>query len=210
MPSLTLGRGANQPQGRTISLAPPYPEAIFATLAGQAPDVESWFSLHVWKDDYRKKEHWKESIGVAVDVDYTQPEMPPPGLPDRLLDSARSGLIPGCIFHLTPHGARVIFAYETACAHRDLQIAASKGAGVLVDRALADLGLSEEYKVDPCTWDLGRLFYTHNSIAKGVRRVAELIQMRVEAMAFSSAATCPTDFLHTTLSPEKTATPAES
>ena len=177
MPSVTIGEGVKQPQGRALQLSQPYPEALFAALSAQPKGRERWQSPHRWRNDYRKTEHWEASIGAILDLDYrVSDEMPPAAMAETLLNAARAGAIPGTIFHLTPHGARAIFAYELELTHREMQIAATKGAAEIMTRALVALAVN--YKVDPCSWDLGHLFYTHNAYAKGVQRNDELLFMR--------------------------------
>jgi predicted P-loop ATPase len=176
--SITIGEGRQRPQGRAAALTPPPVQSLYELLKSQPARVERWWSVHLWERDYRVTKGWRASIGVAVDLDYRVPDSPPsPEVAARLADAARSGRLPGSLFHLTPHGARVIFVYEIPCTHREMQVSASKGAAALVERALADLDLFD-YVVDPCTWDLARFYYTPNSVAKGVARSADLVLMR--------------------------------
>lgn len=180
MPALTIGQGANRPQGFSVELKPPYPEAVYAAIKAQPGDEERWQSIHTWKGDYRKTENWESSIGVCLDLDYKIPKAFPPGeLRARLVGAAASGDLPGSIFHLTPRGARALFIYELPVTRADMQIAASMGAGAIMTRSLAELGLSD-FRVDECSYDLGRLFFTHNCWAKGVKRDEDLILMRRE------------------------------
>lgn len=179
MPALTIGEGVNQPQGRGVELAPPYPEAVYATLAAQPANRERWQSIHTWKNDYRTTEHWRSSIGVCLDIDHRGGSIPTPVERERLLAAAKAKQLPGSIFHLTPRGARLMFIYDLPCARADMQIAAAKGAGAITERAFAALGLDQFY-VDSCSYELGRLYYTHNAEAKGVKRNDELVFMRSE------------------------------
>lgn len=195
MPAITIGEGRDDPQGRIAELLPPYTESLYQLLAGQAPRKEGWWSVHSWRSAYRTKANWESSIGVAVDCDYRADDsMPPSEVAARLASAARAGDLPGSIMHLTPHGARIVFVYGSPVTGRELQIAASKGAGAIVERALAALGLADSYRVDPCTWDLGRLFYLHNAEAKGVKRTDALVLMRTTPFdADPLAAEAPAD-----------------
>jgi predicted P-loop ATPase len=176
--AITLGEGRQRPQGRAASITPPPVEGLYELLKSQPARVERWWSVHRWERDYRLQKGWIASIGVAVDLDYRVPNEPPSSeVSARLAGAARSNRLPGSIFHLTPHGARLVFVYELACTHREMQVSASKGAAALVERALADLDLFD-YVVDPCTWDLARFYYTPNSVAKGVARTDEVVLMR--------------------------------
>ena len=180
MPALTIGQGANRPQGFGVELKPPYPEAVYAAIKAQPGDEERWQSIHTWKGDYRKTENWESSIGVCLDLDYKIPKaFPPADLRARLVGAAAAGDLPGSIFHLTPRGARTLFIYDLPVTRADMQVAASMGAGAIMTRSLAELGLSD-FRVDECSYDLGRLFFTHNCWAKGVKRDEDLILMRRE------------------------------
>lgn len=176
--AITIGEGRQRPQGRRFPVGPPPVEGLCKALKAQPARVERYWSVHLWERDYRLQKGWIASIGVAVDLDYRIPNEPPsPDVAARLAEAARTGRLPGSIFHLTPHGARLVFVYELACTHRGMQVSASKGAAALVERALADLDLFD-YVVDPCTWDLARFYYTPNSVAKGVARTDEVVLMR--------------------------------
>lgn len=180
MPALTIGQGANRPQGFGVDLKPPYPEAVFAAIKSQPGDEERWQSIHTWEGNYRKTENWRSSIGVCLDLDYKIPKAFPPGdLRARLVGAAAAGDLPGSIFHLTPRGARTLFIYDLPVTRADMQVAASMGAGAIMTRALDELGLSD-FRVDECSYDLGRLFFTHNCWAKGVKRDEDLLLMRRE------------------------------
>lgn len=179
MTAITIGEGVNRPQGHGVELKPPYPEAVYAALSAQPGNRERWQSIHTWKNDYRTTEHWLSSIGVCLDIDHRGGSTPTPVERERLLAAAKAKQLPGSIFHLTPRGARLMFIYELPCARADMQIAAAKGAGVITERAFAELELSAFY-VDSCSFELGRLYYTHNCEAKGVKRDDELVFMRTE------------------------------
>ena len=95
MPALTIGQGANRPQGFGVDLKPPYPEAVFAAIKSQPGDEERWQSIHTWEGNYRKTENWRSSIGVCLDLDYKIPKAFPPGdLRARLVGAAAAGDLP--------------------------------------------------------------------------------------------------------------------
>jgi len=203
--AITIGEGRQRPQGRAAALTMPLVESLYELLKTQPARVERWWSVHLWERDYRVTKGWRASIGVAVDLDYRIRDSPPsPEVTARLADAARAGKLPGSIFHLTPHGARVVFVYEVPCNHREMQISASKGAAALVERALAELDLFD-YVIDPCTWDLARFYYTPNSVAKGVARNADLVMMRSQPFeADALAAKEPPDAVDETPAPQLT------
>jgi hypothetical protein len=70
--AVTLGVGLKNPQAKRH---PIYPRGRVSSLAYALqdevdPDAESWWSPHLFKGDYRKKENWEFSVGFAVDLDY--------------------------------------------------------------------------------------------------------------------------------------------
>ena len=175
----TVGEGKKQPQGLQYKCAPTV-QGVAEALRKQPATVERWWSMHLWKKNKRSGEAWLASSGVSCDIDHVRPEMPSDALVERLKGAASTGELPGAIFHLTPHGARIVWVYEKPCSDRTQQIKAERGARVLVQAALEKLGLTD-YEVDQSTVsDLARFFYTPNSIAKGVRRDAQVYVMREE------------------------------
>jgi predicted P-loop ATPase len=173
----TVGEGRRQPQGLQFKCAPTV-QAVAEALRKQPATIERWWSMHLWKKNKRSGEAWLASSGVSCDIDHVRPEMPSDALVERLKGAASTGELPGAIFHLTPHGARIVWVYEKPCSDRAQQIKAERGARALVQAALEKLGLTD-YEVDQSTVsDLARFFYTPNSIAKGVRRDAQVYVMR--------------------------------
>jgi len=179
MLAITLGEGLARPQGTALAL--PAAAALAEALRSQPARAERWWAPVTWLRDYRLAANWQSSSAAAVDVDYTTKDTAPAADEvERLVELARSGALPGSLFHLTPHGCRVVFAYDTECRDRGLAIAAQRGAGALVARAIAGL----PYRVDePLLGDLGRLFFTPNAIAKGVARAADVLELRAEPYA---------------------------
>ena len=190
---VTVGEGRTRPQGRVLELVKvdevgPV-RAVMEALQGQPRKVERWWSPHNWTNAYRQAAQWQSSIGVAVDLDYEpKEESPHPTLVLALDKMSREGKIPCSLFHMTPHGMRAIFIYDEPCKDRDLQIAASRGAANIIERALAAVDVFE-YVVDAATWDLARFFYTPNAIAKGVPRNDEVILVGETPFKVSELAT---------------------
>jgi predicted P-loop ATPase len=177
--AITVGEGKKQPQGLRFKVEPAV-QAIAEALRKQPATVERWWSMHLWKGNKRSGEAWLASSGISCDIDHVKPDAPPEDLVERLKGAASTGELPGAIFHLTPHGARLVWVYEAACSDRALQVKAERGARVLVSKALEKLGLTD-YEVDQSTvGELARFYYTPNSIAKGVKRSAQVYVMREE------------------------------
>ena len=175
--ALTVGEGKKNPQGFYRRINEPSVKAFADVLRAEPATVERWWSMHLWKDSKRSTKAWQASAGVAVDIDYCKPlpETPPPELVERLKQAVAMRELPGAIFHLTPHGARLAWVYAVPLSDRALQMKAERGAGTIVTTALEKLGLTD-YKVDTAVLgDLARFFYTPNSIAKDVKRAAEVI-----------------------------------
>lgn len=175
--TLTVGEGKKNPQGFYLKTKESSVQAFADELRTQPATVERWWSMHLWDKNKRSGKAWRASSGVAVDIDYCKPEAPPPELVERLKQAVAMRELPGAIFHLTPHGARIAWVYERVCNDRALQTKAERGAGVMITTALEKLGLTD-YKVDTAVLgDLARFFYTPNSIAKDVKRSAEVVVM---------------------------------
>jgi hypothetical protein len=144
--AITVGEGKKNPQGLYFKVEPTV-QAVAEALRKQPATVERWWSMHLWKKNKRSTEAWIASSGISCDIDYSKPESPPEDLVEQLKGAASTGELPGAIFHLTPHGARLVWVYPAACTDRTLQIKAERGARVLVQAALEKLGLTE-YEVD--------------------------------------------------------------
>lgn len=182
--TITYGAGLARPQGKRVELPPGMTptEAVASVLRTLPAGDEVWWAPTTWNKDYRVAKAWASSSGVSIDVDYeTKDAAPPVELVAALSDAAATLRLPGTNFHLTPHGARIVFMYQTDCVDPELHLSAACGAAELVTHALSDLGLAQ-YEVDPrCHKDLGRLFFGPNAHAKGVQRSAEVVEMREQA-----------------------------
>lgn len=174
--AITVGEGKTKPQGSYLKIECTV-QAVAEALRTQPATVERWWSMHLWKGNKRAGDAWMASSGISCDIDYRKPENPPEELVVRLRAAAASGELPGAIFHTTPHGARLVWVYERPNSDRALQIKAERGAHALVGKALETLALVD-YEVDLATvGELARFYYTPNSIAKGVKRQAEVFVM---------------------------------
>jgi len=180
---LSAGQGRTNAQGQTIDCDGDSSTVrlISNALAAMAPAVEAWWSPHTWRDSYRNAERWESSCAAVIDVDHVSSPRECPEAPEDDVDAlcmrVRSGEIPGSLFHLTPHGARIIFPFTEQCIDRDRVVEALRGACALVASSVDGLN----YRVDEGTsCDVARFFYTPNSIAKNVERRAFVVQMSPE------------------------------
>jgi len=176
--AITVGEGRTRPQGMYVRCKPEV-QFIAETLRKQPPTVERWWSMHLWNKNKRSSDAWLASCGVVIDIDFKiKDQNPPSEKVERLFNAASTSELPGSIFHLTPHGARLIWVYAVACNSRELQIKAERGAQTLTAKALEKLNLTE-YETDSSTvGELARFFYTPDAIAKGVKRQAQVFVMR--------------------------------
>jgi hypothetical protein len=145
--------------------------------------VEAWWSGHVWKGDLRDQDGWESACAVVLDLDREGHADLTPDLAARLDEAARSGGIPGNIFHRTPAGARVVFMLDAPCTDPAAFEAAAEGAAEMVAANLRELSL-DGLTVDPRPHrDRARLFFTPHSIAKGVQRSNNVVVLRPEPYA---------------------------
>lgn len=199
--SITLGAGKDRPQGRIFHLdkALSVVESLEKALEDIEPGPETWWSLHRWERDYRKSDGWLSSLGVGIDLDYHNEKgkhkgsIPPEDRKHLLEGVVENEVLPGNLFHHTPHGARVIFLFPAPVADRELWQRAAQGACTLVSECIERLGISatrkqipekgrmvwcDGYHVDnEASCDLARLFYTPNAIVDGAERSARLVVM---------------------------------
>jgi hypothetical protein len=178
---ISLGAGRMRPQAETIELDGPTVYAVAGALHSIEPQTEGWWSPHVWRGSYRDEKAWISSVGVTIDIDHDSNPKESPFAPDddlaRLCNVQSQGKIPGNLFHLSPHGARVILCFPAQCSDREMVIAASRGACALIAKAIEGL----PYHVDEGTsCDIARLFFAPNAFAKGVQRNAHVVTMRAE------------------------------
>jgi len=175
--AITVGNGLTRPTGIYTPIPDPAVDNL-ARILSELPSIEEgWWSGHLWKDNLRRANLWLATAVITLDVDYETDGEPFPEHRDALVENATTARLPGSLFHLTPHGARVIFALDRPYSDRKDLLAASAAAVTLVSDAITGSG----YKVDePVTRDLARLYFTPNAKAKGVARRADVIVMRRE------------------------------
>jgi len=199
--TLTIGRGVKRPQGKRVELVngSACPRGVVLQLQQLGSGDEEWWSPHSWTNAYRLAKTWESSMGIAVDVDYAVPDQPPTADDVAQL---RAIAWPGSAWHLTPHGARVVFAFGEDCSDRELVLRAAQGAGELVRTAIA----GTRYFVDPKPLeDFARLFFAPRALAKGVQRNDVVLELRADPYL-------PAELAHAapTPKPEATTTPATS
>ncbi len=175
--AITFGVGLQRPVGTYTRIPPPPVAGLAAMLSARPHAIEDWWSPHLWKENIRRSNGWVASSGIAVDIDYEAEGAPFPEQREALAELATTGVLPGNLFHLTPHGARIVFMFVEPSSDKDAVLGAATAIGALVEKAIAGSG----YKVDePVLRDLARLFFTPNSIAKGVERNDPVLTMRRE------------------------------
>lgn len=191
MINLSLGQWRDEPQAELVTLEgdenPVY--ALASWLGSVEAGEERWWSPHTWENSYRLEAGWLSTCAVVIDVDHTSKPRDCPVAPDddvnALCTVVRDRRMPGNLFHLTPHGARVIFVFDVESRDLEAVRRALRGACELV----AGL-IPSSYKVDTGTsCDVARFFYTPNARAKGIDRTAHIVQMRVEPFAIEDLTT---------------------
>jgi predicted P-loop ATPase len=213
MIGITVGQGVKRPRGAFVMVNSEagLVDAVASTLRTQPNIDERWWSPHRWQDNYRDGAKWQSSLAVAVDVDWHDSKsFPPPQTASGLEEYARTGALPGSIFHSTPHGCRVVFVFDQPCTDRASMLAASEGAAAIVQGAFADLGLGDLYKVDDkVVKDLARLFFVPTCRAKNVQRQAEVIIIRSVTYASSELSAAKPVRENVSWTDEKAARPRE-
>lgn len=190
--AITTGEGRTNPVGKytRIPVNGAGPVVAFAEALDSIPPApESWLSGHIFEGNRRGESAWRLSHVSMVDIDWHEPgakkPTPPPPVVARLREAVDSGKVPGSIFHVTPHGARVFFVFAAPVEDAAAMRAIVKGAAQRVRDALEALELAERpgaagYSVDTNALDLARFMYSPRSIVDGKPRVAEVIVMRRE------------------------------
>lgn len=177
MLAITVGTGLTQPTGTYVKVPDPDVDSL-ARILSELPSVtEQWWSGHLWKDNLRRANLWLATCVLVADIDYEADCEPYPEHRDALVEMANSGTLPGSLFHLTPHGARVAFVLDRPYSEKRDVLSAAEAVNSILTDAIAGTG----YKLDGgCTRDLARLFFTPNAKAKGIVRRASVIVMRRE------------------------------
>lgn len=183
---ISFGAGRMRPQGETVELEDVSPIGAVATaIESIAPTSEGWFSPHVWRGSYRNEAGWISSSGVTIDIDFkyvkstkwtrTAPELirEPDGRDVDMLVALRAAM-PGNLFYLTPHGARVLFVFAEQCSDREAVYTACRGACALIAKVIEG---TNHFVDESTSCDLARFFYTPNAHAKGVQREAVIVPL---------------------------------
>jgi hypothetical protein len=187
---LSLGQGRTDAQGELVTLEGDTSNVrmVAGWLASLTPALEAWWSPHTWEGSYRTEAGWESACAAVIDIDHTSNPKECPLAPEddvnALCAVVRAGDMPGNLFHLTPHGGRVILVFDAQSSDLESVRSALRGACELVAKALPS-----SYKVDTGTsCDVARFFYTPNAIAKGVNRTAHIVTMRADAFALADLA----------------------
>jgi len=182
MISLSLGQWRDEPQAELVTFeGDENPVYVLGTWLGSvAAGEERWWSPHTWENSYRLEAGWLSACAAVVDVDHASDpkvcKVAPEDDVNALCAVVRDRRMPGNLFHLTPHGARVIFVFDAESRDVNEVRRALRGACELVAVAIPS-----SYKVDTGTsCDVARFFYTPNARAKGIDRTAHVVQMRAE------------------------------
>lgn len=190
--TITVGAGRQNPIGQRCAVptngAGPV-EALAQVLRSLPSATDTWWSGHVFDGNRRQEKLWLGSAVAMVDCDYhvtgENKPTPPEDQRDTFRSAAQTGRIPGSLFHLTPHGARVAFVLSSAVTDPQQMKAVVRGACELVQAALFDVGLAEingrGYVVDTAATDLARFMFAPNATVDGEARVAEIIVMQPDA-----------------------------
>lgn len=198
MLQVTLGAGTKNPRGTTVDLLPDAVSDLARRLT-ERTGAEAWWSGHVFSDDRRAKKNWTAASCIHLDLDHYDESGKHTTLPPETAASldalARSGKLPGSLFHLTPRGARVIVVLSELCTDREAYRSAATYAASRVRAALVcdfpALRVDEEVLLD-----LARLLFAPNATVGGYERHAEVVVMRRSTVALS-----------TLLAPPKNVTP---
>lgn len=207
MPSLaiTFGAGLARPSGSLQFLSTPDVNGVVIALRKRQPLEEAWWGPHTWTANKRGSDNWLSSVGVLLDVDYSQCTQhktkdrtctdcaikPTAEMRSRIEAAFKNGTFPGSLAHLTPNGIRPYFHFANPCVNRDEYQKAAQGAAELVRSAIERIGITVSdpntgevfqcYSVDdPTVEDLARLMFAPNAYAKGVQRNDEIYVLRTE------------------------------
>lgn len=182
--AITLGAGRRNARGKATTLPADVPpaRAIADVLSQQPRGVESWWSQHTWAEGHRTQDRWRAASAVVIDLDYHDDAgghvAAPMDARAAIHGAAISGRLPGSLFHHTPRGARVVFAFADQVTDADVFAACARSAGALVTAALRRAQIPG-YTVDAkILTDLARMMFGPNAKVDGQQREAEVIVMR--------------------------------
>lgn len=174
---ITLGKGLRNPHGFRFEVPD---DDLVAKFENDSPVEEAWWSPHVFEGDRRRAAAWIGSQVVAIDVDARvrgeKVEI------DPWLDPIERGfdydVLPGSVFHPTPHGFRLLFLLDAFVEDRAVYLEAVEGALRLTREGVDALGLEAEVELEidaKVSRDLARLFWHPSAIVDGVERKARFL-----------------------------------
>jgi len=187
--AITVGEGRRNPVGKycRLDVTAGIAEALAAALRG-VTGSDGWWSGHLFAENRRQESKWRAAAVAMVDIDYhelgSKKPTPPATVVERLVSAARDSLLPGNLFHPTPHGARVALILDSIVDDPALMKSVIRGACQQVQRALEALSLHEQagtgYVVDSQATDLARFMFGPRALVDGQQRNAEITVMRSE------------------------------
>ena len=196
LPALTFSKGPpSNVRGWRVTL-PTSPDLQVKALADElrkAPrEPGAWWSPLTWEPDTRKKDTWEAAAAIAVDLDFgamvwdvaTGRELQKhTEAPQESREALERAGLPGCLFHHTPRGARLVFVLQPPITDPDEYERAYAGACEVSRRVLECAGLlagrdKAGYAADPATDDLARCFYTPCALVDGKQRNAAVEVLR--------------------------------
>jgi hypothetical protein len=136
--AVTLGNGKTKPQGHRVEVKD---IAHLAKIIAEHNGDEAWWSMSIFRGDYRSGDRWISACGVAVDCDYYGAGAGHSVLPPEVRAKLEQVAWPGTLFHLTPRGCRVVFVTKEPITTREQHQQCAAGAAALVERTLASAGL---------------------------------------------------------------------
>jgi Mrp family chromosome partitioning ATPase len=222
---ISVGEGKKNPAAvrLPVSTDSGVVKGFAAALSAVAPGVERWVSTHSWKKDSRTSDEWSASLGVAVDVDYTDGEKigrdlshvhPPVETVKRIDEALSFAELPGSVAHQTPRGLRIYYVFDDTNTDATLQRSAADGAISEVEEALRRMGVDggenqPGYVIDKkATRDLARLMFAPFSTVDGVERRAKLVTLREDPYSAAGlSALAPKPRLQLVTEAPKRATP---
>lgn len=194
-PTITVGAGRTNPQGRAVDIAIGDDDPIEAwrvALSSIPPAECAWWSPHVWSRDYALADDWIGAHAAAVDLDYEDPRLGRERHTDvsreawaDLYSMAQDGDLPCNLLHPTPRGARAIVVFDRPSTNRDEMAAAVRGAAETIAAALQRAGIDAHvprgggkvragFAVDRSCFNLKALFWAPRCTVGGSPRLGEV------------------------------------
>ena len=140
------------------------------------PDVETWWSGHLWKGDKRSTLAWEVTTVAVADVDYPKPAGWPPDkqahAPAEMHALIDPSTLPGHFVYLTPNGVRAAVVLATPETNKERAQKLCLGLCRAVVAALEAQGIVGYVGDEGATKDWARLMYCPNAFCKGEQRTA--------------------------------------